>query len=342
MTVKHTLKMELGDSGYNIYLGSDLLSSSDKFFDLDCRAAIVTDSGVPKAYSEAVAARCREAKIITVPYGEENKNIDTYSYICKELLAFGLQRKDAVVAVGGGVVGDMAGFAAATYMRGVRFYNVPTTLLSQVDSSIGGKCAIDFLGVKNILGAFYQPKAVLIDTDVLSTLDARQLSAGLAEVVKMSLTSDKDLFLDLENELWKKDLTNVIYRALMIKKNVVEQDERESSLRKILNFGHTLGHGIEALGGYLHGECVALGMLPMCSSEVARKLIPILKDMKLPTDLSDIDPDAVIEYAKHDKKGNGDFCDAVFVDTPGSYRLESASFSELYERLKNSMNSEAI
>ena len=249
------------------------------------------------------------------------------------MLTFGLQRKDAIVAVGGGVVGDMAGFAAATYMRGVDFYNVPTTLLSQVDSSIGGKTAIDFGGVKNILGAFYQPRAVLIDTDVLSTLDKRQISSGLAEVVKMSLTSDKELFEALESGLWKTDIADMIIRALKIKKAVVEADEREGGLRKILNFGHTFGHGIEALGGLYHGECVALGMIPMCAEELRPRVKNLLKSMGLPTEFSG-DHDSAFSFMKHDKKGDGAKTDAVFVDAPGSYRLEKIELSKLCEYIK--------
>ena len=268
------LSINLADKSYDIIVGTGILCDAGKYFNLNRKVAIVTDTGVPKEYSMAIASQCKEARIITFPEGEENKNIDTFAYICKEMLTFGLQRKDAVIAVGGGVTGDMAGFAASAYMRGIDFYNVPTTLLSMVDSSVGGKTAIDFGGVKNILGAFYQPKGVLIDTDVLKTLEERQFSAGLAEVVKMSLTSDKDLFSLLEGGLWEKDISEVILRALTIKKLVVEADEREGSLRKILNFGHTFGHGIEARGGLYHGECVALGMLPMASASVRERLVP--------------------------------------------------------------------
>ncbi len=334
MSDAKTLRVDLADRSYNITVGKGLLGLANKYMNLCRRVAIVTDSGVPKIYAETIASLCGEAKIITFPEGEESKNINTYAYICEQLLAFGLQRKDAVVAVGGGVVGDVAGFAAATYMRGVDFYNVPTTLLSQVDSSIGGKTAIDFCGVKNILGAFYQPHAVLIDTDVLSTLDKRQLASGLAEVVKMSLTSDKVLFEDLEAGIWQTDIADVIIRALMIKKAVVEADEREGGLRKILNFGHTFGHAIEALGGLYHGECIALGMLPMCAKELRPRVKSILNQMQLPTEFSGA-YESAFSFMKHDKKGDGAKTDAVFVDAPGSCRLEKIELSELCEYIKN-------
>ena len=329
-----TLRIELGEKSYDVTIGNSLLSEAGKLFNLKRKVAIVTDSGVPSEYAEAIAKQCDNAKIITFPEGEESKNIDTFAKICKEMLDFDIQRKDAVVAVGGGVVGDMAGFAAASYMRGIDFYNVPTTLLSMVDSSVGGKTAIDFGGVKNILGAFYQPKGVLIDTDVLKTLDARQFSSGLAEVVKMSLTSDSELFSMLENGIWKTDIAETIARALAIKKRVVEADEREGSLRKILNFGHTFGHGIEALGGLYHGECVALGMLPMSSDTVRKRLIPLLKEMNLPTEIK-ADTKHAFEFMRHDKKGDGAMATAVFVDNVGEFRLENVSFCNLEKHISD-------
>lgn len=336
MEIKRVINTALGDRSYSITIGKDLLSYADKYMNLARKVAIITDSGVPEIYAKTVAALCKESKIITFEQGEKNKNIDTYAYICSQLIEFNMQRNDAIVAVGGGVCGDIAGLAAATYMRGIDFYNVPTTLLSQVDSSVGGKTAIDFGGVKNIIGAFYQPKAVLIDTDVLKTLDKRQFSAGLAEVVKMALTSDSELFEKLEANLWREDISEVITRALLIKKAVVEEDEREAGLRRILNFGHTFGHGIESLGGLYHGECVALGMLPMCSPEVRARLTRVLKEMELPVQFEG-NFDETVEFMKHDKKGAGDTTYVVFVDTPGSYRIEKMSFSTLVEYIKSQL-----
>jgi len=326
--------MELGERSYDIVIGSGILPCANDFLNLDRRALIVTDSGVPREYSEKIAALCREARIFTFPQGEEHKNIDTYTDICKEMLTFNLQRKDVVIAVGGGVTGDMAGFAAATYMRGIDFYNIPTTLLSQVDSSIGGKTAVDFCGVKNIIGAFHQPKGVLIDTDVLSTLDKRQIAAGMAEVVKMSLTSDAELFSMMEKGLWKSDIGEMITRALMIKKRIVESDEREGAERRLLNFGHTFGHGVEALGGRLHGECVAIGMLPMCSEGVRKRLIPLLSALGLPVVFSG-DGDAAADFMKHDKKGEGNFTYAVYVDEIGMGRVEKTPLDELIKQIKS-------
>ena len=330
------LTINLSDRSYDIHIGKNILSLADEYFNLDRKVAIVTDSGVPEIYSKTIAALSKEAKIITFPKGEKNKNINTYAFILEQMLDFGLQRKDAVIAVGGGVCGDMAGFAASTFMRGIDFYNVPTTLLSQVDSSIGGKTAIDFCNVKNIVGSFYQPKGVLIDTEVLKTLDKRQFSQGLAEVVKMSLTSDKKLFEALEGGLWKENIDEVIARALKIKKDVVEKDERESSLRKVLNFGHTFGHGIESLGELYHGECVALGMIPMSSKEVQKRLIPLLEKMDLPTSFN-TDLNKAFDFMLHDKKGDGEKTSVIFVDSIGNFRMENIPFFDLCEHIKNNI-----
>ena len=238
------------------------------------------------------------------------------------------------------MIGDLAGFAASTYMRGIDFYNIPTTLLSQVDSSIGGKVAIDFEGVKNIVGAFYQPKRVLIDPDVLKTLPPRQIANGMAEALKMSLTSDAELFELLEQGVEDgATLEKVIYRSLCIKKAVVEADEKENGLRRILNFGHTLGHGIESesgLGGLYHGECVGLGMIPMCSKEVRSRLIPALERLHLPT-VVEGDWEKILSLAAHDKKRSGDQISVVFVDEIGSFRMEKMPLEDWKNLIKEAL-----
>ncbi|MGN0492395.1 MAG: 3-dehydroquinate synthase, partial [Acutalibacteraceae bacterium] len=264
---------------YNIYLEHGALKKAGEYLNLNRRVFIVTDSGVPADYSKTVAEQSKTPVIVTVKEGEPSKCFDTYKYLLSQMVEKGFTRSDCVVAVGGGVVGDMAGFAAASYMRGIDFYNIPTTVLSQVDSSVGGKVAIDFEGYKNLVGAFYPPKAVIIDSDTLKTLPERQISNGLAESVKMSLTSDKDLFRIFEQEDIKSNIDTIIERSLKIKRDVVEKDEKEGGLRKILNFGHTLAHAIESENGMenlYHGECVALGMIPMCSVEVRERLVPVL------------------------------------------------------------------
>ncbi len=324
------LHMDLAQNGYDIILERGCILRASEYLDLSRRVLIVTDSGVPKEYAKTVASACREAVIVTVPQGEASKSFSNFELLCRRLLEEGFTRSDCVVAVGGGVVGDLAGFAAASYMRGIDFYNIPTTVLSQVDSSIGGKVAIDFCGVKNIIGAFYQPKRVLIDPDVLRTLPQRQIANGLAEAVKMSLTSDEELFALFENKDVLEKIDTVIERSLRIKKAVVEQDEKESGLRKILNFGHTLGHGIEAeekLHGLYHGECVALGMLPMCAPTVRARLLPVLKKLGLPTHIHG-DPERMLELASHDKKCTGTNISVVWVESVGSFELKTMPLEE--------------
>lgn len=319
------LKMNLGERSYSITIGRGLLCECDKYFNLNRKVFIVTDSGVPEIYAKSVAARCKEAKIITVKEGEDSKGADTYIRLLNEMIAFGLTRTDCAVAVGGGVVGDLTGFLAATYMRGIDFYNAPTTLLSQVDSSIGGKTAINLGGVKNIVGAFHQPKGVICDLDTLGSLPERQISNGLAEAVKMALTSDEELFkLIEETESITDSLEEIVTRSLIIKKYVVEADEKEAGLRKILNFGHTFGHAVEAkeeMRGFYHGECVAIGMTITSSEDVKKRLIPVLKKLSLPYSY-DLDIEEALEYISHDKKCDGKKISVIFVDSIGSFRAE--------------------
>ena len=202
-------------------------------------------------------------------------------------------------------------------------------MLSQVDSSIGGKVAVNFGGVKNIVGAFYQPRAVLIDPNVLSTLPKRQIANGLAEAIKMGLTSDSELFAIFERGEAIEKIDTVIERSLRIKKSIVEYDEKESDLRRILNFGHTLGHGIEAASGgeLYHGECVALGMLPMCAPELRARLIAILQSLGLPTKIEG-DLETILNFTTHDKKCEGDRINAIFVDAVGSSRSEKMPLAD--------------
>ncbi len=325
------IHMNLGLNSYDIIVERGCLNRASEELNLDRKVFIVTDSGVPAKYAETIKNQCREGHVFTIPHGEENKNLKTFETLLKEMLAFGFSRSDCVVAVGGGVVGDLSGFVASAYMRGIDFYNIPTTVLSQIDSSIGGKVAVDLDGYKNIVGAFYQPKKVLIDPEVLQTLPKRQISNGLSEAVKMAITSDEELFGIFENGNPTEEIDTVIVKSLNIKKSVVEQDEKESGLRKILNFGHTIGHAIEKETGFsalYHGECVALGMIPMCSENLRKRLIPVLEKLGLPTALN-IDKDLVCKAIAHDKKAKGNKVSAVFSEKPGTYELKDMDIENL-------------
>ncbi len=316
---------------YDIVLERGALDSLEKHLNLNRRALIVTDSGVPKEYAEKVAAKTKEPYIVTIEQGEKSKCFDSYKMLLSVMVKGGFTRSDCVVAVGGGVVGDLAGFVAASYMRGVDFYNIPTTVLSQVDSSIGGKVAIDFEGYKNIVGAFYPPKSVIIDPLTLSTLPDRQISNGLAEAVKMAICFDKDLFSSFENDDILANIDRIIEASLKIKRYVVETDEKETGLRKVLNFGHTLAHAIETQSGMenlYHGEAVALGMLPMSAPAVRERLKSVLKKLSLPTEI-DYNTDVIIEAMKHDKKMSGKDITVVYVERVGEFQMRTVPFSQL-------------
>lgn len=324
--------MNLGDDSYDIVVERGILARANEYLNLDRRVLVVTDSGVPAEYARIVAEQCKNGIICTVDEGEESKSIDSFSRLLQAMLDNGFSRKDCVVAVGGGVVGDLSGFAASAYMRGIDFYNIPTTLLSQIDSSIGGKTAVNFGGVKNIVGAFYQPKKVLIDPELLKTLPERQISNGLAEAIKMSLTSDKELFDIFESKDIESSIDEIILRSLNIKKSVVEEDEKESGLRKILNFGHTVGHGIEsaAQGELYHGECVALGMIPMCAESIRSRVIEVLKRCGLYRML-EYDWNKISEAAFHDKKADGGRVTVVTVPDIGSFEMKEMSCGDVIE-----------
>lgn len=330
------IPVKTSQGSYDIVLERGALLKAGEYLNLNRRVLVVTDSGVPASYAKEVAKNCKTAKILTIKEGEQSKNIEVYTEILKALVEGSFTRTDCVVAVGGGVVGDLSGFAAASFMRGIDFYNIPTTVLSQVDSSIGGKTAIDFMGIKNIVGAFYPPKKVLIDPDTLKTLPARQISNGLCEALKMAATSDSELFELFEKEDALENIDKIIEMALRIKKAVVEEDEREAGLRKVLNFGHTLAHALESvnsLSNYYHGECVAIGMLPMCSQSVRARLKAVLEKLNLPTELS-ADADEIIEASRHDKKAAGDDITIVYVSEIGKFELRKIPFGEYEEMIR--------
>ena len=330
------INVKTSSGSYDITLKRNALNEVKNILNIKGKALIVTDSGVPEKYSKTVAGSFENSVVYTFPQGEQSKNFETYSALLKTLAENKFDRKDCVIAVGGGVVGDMAGFTAATYMRGIDFYNIPTTLLSQVDSSIGGKTAIDFLGYKNLVGAFYQPKAVIIDPDVLSTLTERQFNNGLCESIKMAATSDDTLFRLLEENDSEDIIDTVIEKSLLIKKSVVEEDEKETGLRKVLNFGHTIGHAIETVTGLnelYHGECVALGMMYMSDGEAKERIENLLIKNKLPTKTT-FDTEKVFEAVSHDKKSEGSGVNVVFVNKIGEFKFEFLEQNEIHNILK--------
>ena len=331
------IHLDLKDNSYDIIVERGILQKAGEQLNLNRRVLVVTDSGVPAIYAQTLAKHCKSPIICTVESGEASKSIETFTKLLRIMLDNDFSRKDCVVAVGGGVVGDLSGYVASAYMRGVDFYNIPTTLLSQIDSSIGGKTAINFGGIKNIVGAFYQPKKVLIDPELLKTLSERQISNGLAEAVKMALTSDKELFGIFENKDLKDNIDEIIIRSLNIKKSVVEQDEKESGIRKILNFGHTIGHGIESsvnMEELFHGECVALGLIPMCDEKIRPRVVNVLKKCNL-YNLIDFDWDKISEVMFHDKKADGDTVAVTTVNEIGKYEIKTLKCSQVIDMAKS-------
>lgn len=329
------LRMNLQEHSYDIIIGHDLLAKANQYFDLKRNCLIVTDDGVPARYANTILAQCQHGEIVTILAGEASKSLDSYAMLLKVLLEKGFSRKDCVIAVGGGVVGDLAGFVASSYMRGIDFYNVPTTTLAQVDSSIGGKVAIDFEGVKNVVGAFYQPKGVLIDLTTLQTQTEQQFANGLAEALKTGLIYDRQLFELFEKKQAKQQIEEVIYRSLLCKKDVVEKDEKEQSLRKILNFGHTLGHAIEASSepALLHGQAVGLGMIPMLAKDLRPKVQEVLRYYGLPTQ-AHFDLNKAMALLEHDKKKVAQQVSVVIVEEIGQAKLQDVAMDDLKELLK--------
>lgn len=327
--LRQNLVVTTSNGSYEIYIRRGGLHRVGELFPLDRKVLVVSDSGVPEEYAMTVASQCEEAVLFVFEQGEASKCVDTYVSILQALVENHFTRTDCIVAVGGGVVGDIAGFAAATYMRGIDFYNIPTTLLSQVDASIGGKTAIDFGGYKNLVGAFYPPKGVLIDLDTLQTLPQRQIANGMAEVIKMAITCDAELFEMLE--VTKEINEEIVSRALLIKKQIIEADEHEVGLRKVLNFGHTLGHAYESVSAALfHGECVAMGIQPMCHPMIVQRVENVLHKWSLPSDYTG-DIDRVIDACRRDKKTSGSTITLVAVPEIGRNEIRTIPFSEFEE-----------
>lgn len=300
------MTVNLGAGSYDILIASGSLSALGNecaIRGLSGNVALITNPTVAALYADVVRASLAEAgnsvTLIEIPDGEKYKNAETLNQVYEQLIEAGIDRHSFVVALGGGVVGDLAGFAAATYLRGIPFVQVPTTLLAQVDSSVGGKTAIDHRRGKNLIGAFYQPRLVLIDVNTLETLASREFHAGLAEVTKYGVVMDRAFFEFLEQNrgrimgMDRECLVQVIRRCCELKARVVELDERESGLRAVLNYGHTLGHAFETVAGYselVHGEAIAVGMrlaahvsmqLGYCNNDDVRRIETLLSSFAL-------------------------------------------------------------
>lgn len=334
---------------YNILIEAGILKDCGKHIKKISDAekiTVVTDSNVDKIYSKQVIDSLTEngykVKLHVFPAGEKNKRLNTISDMYNTFADFQMSRKDLVVALGGGVTGDMAGFAAATYMRGIEFVQIPTSLLAQVDSSVGGKTGVDIEQGKNLVGAFWQPSLVLIDPNTLSTLPERYINDGMAEVIKYGCIKDKNLFEILENNNALDIIEEIIEICVSIKRDVVNKDERESGERMLLNFGHTLGHSLEKIYNFSklsHGEAVAIGMvmitkasekLNITKAGSVEKIINLCKKYNLPIE----DAASLSEIAKvcsSDKKSSGGNVNLVLLKEIGESFTEKTPLDKLEE-----------
>jgi 3-dehydroquinate synthase len=320
------IKVRLGSNSYNIHIGSGLLMQTGRqlkengFAD---KIIIITNPIVEGLYGstleQSLTREGFKVTVLQVPDGEEQKSLEVAGRLYNDLTDLYCERTTPILALGGGVIGDLTGFVAATYLRGVPLIQIPTTLLAQVDSSIGGKVAVNHGRLKNKIGAFYQPRLVISDIATLRTLTTKELSEGLAEVIKYAVIGDKEFFAYLEENLDRiksldeRLLEDIVYKSAKIKAEVVEKDEKDSGLRNILNYGHTVGHAIESASGFKveHGKAVALGMLAagrissklglMDKNELTR-LKDIIQRAELPTELPDLEVEKLIQAIKHDKK----------------------------------------
>ena len=342
------VEIELGERSYPILIGTGLLDDRATWSQVprSAQALIVTNTTVAPLYADrlqrAISSGHEHVRVLALPDGEEFKNWETLQRIFDELLAHACDRKTVLYALGGGVIGDMTGFAAASYMRGVPFVQVPTTLLAQVDSSVGGKTAINHPLGKNMIGAFYQPRLVVCDLGTLASLPQREFSAGLAEVIKYGPIADMDFLAWIEKNidgLMAREpalLAHAVKRSCEIKAKVVGADERESGLRAILNFGHTFGHAIEAGLGYgqwLHGEAVGCGMvmaaqlskrLGLVDAAFAKRIEGIVEKAKLPTQAPALGADRFVDLMRVDKKAEAGEIKFVVIDKPGHAALQGA------------------
>lgn len=334
------LTVNLGLRSYDVILKRGCLQNAFQFIHLGRKVVVITDEGVPPQYAQLLADQCRDCRILTVKQGEAQKNMQTLTMLLQQMLDFGMGRTDLVIAVGGGVVGDLAGLAAAMYMQGIEFVNCPTTTLSMVDASIGGKSAVHLGSAQNVAGAFHQPSLVLVDPDTLATLSQRHFVNGLAEALKIALCFDPVLFDILENGDVHAQIEDIIHRCLTVQKSLAEQDETQQGASRALYFGHTLGNGIEAVKGnhgrrttgLYHGECIALGMLPFIENRALQKRTrAVLRKLGLPTRCTYDKEQVLAQILRYQSEDNQTF---TLVSVPGlgcwqADRISSAALRKI-------------
>jgi len=315
-----TIDIDSRQNSYQILIENNLLNHLKDHLDLQRFYVIIADDKIPSIYIDFVKAATINNLLITFPSGEQSKSFYEYQRIISLLQENNIKRDACIIALGGGVTGDLAGFIASTYLRGIDYIQIPTSLLAQIDSSVGGKVAINTDLAKNSIGSFYPPIKVFIDPQTLQTLSTRHFNNGMGEMIKYGMIHSKVFFDEISQEDVSKNLEKFIYNSLLIKKYYVENDEYDNSIRQFLNFGHTYGHAYEAyykFSKYLHGEAVALGMLKACKKENTRQLLTkVLEKYSLPI-TEPVPDEKVLPYIKKDKKNTSEYLNMIVVDEIG-------------------------
>jgi len=329
------VRVPLVGKEYDILIGKGLLHNIDTYINPDNEIVIISDDNIPKKYMNIIQPLLHNPLTLFIPEGETSKCMEMAQLLINQMIENGVTRQCTIIALGGGVVGDLAGFVASIYMRGVDFIQIPTTLLSQIDSSVGGKVGVNTPHMKNAIGSFKQPSLVLIDSTTLETLPQNQISSGIAEMIKYGLIASKPLFEDLLNKNIFENIDDYIFKCVTIKKDIVLEDEFDNGQRQILNYGHTIGHAIEQYSNYelLHGEAVSIGMIKMSvGMSYYHQLLEILNKYNLPTSY-EYDKEVIYNYILTDKKATQAMLNIIIVENVGNGYIKPIEISQILEKL---------
>ena len=326
------LNVNLKDKSYEVIVEKGIIKNITPYVDIEKKFLIVSDDRIPNVYINTIKRQLKKVDVFIFPHGENNKSLKNYQLVIDKLIQGDYSRKDYIIALGGGVVTYLAGFVASTYKRGMNLINIPTTTLAMVDASVGGKVALNFDKLKNVIGSFYHPNCILIDIDTLETLPKRHYINGVIEALKTGMIGDKELYNIFFNGDYRDHIEEIIYRSLQYKIKIVEQDEKEENIRKVLNFGHTFGHAYETyflMKNYLHGEAVALGIVTISKDK------PYLEDIKkiftkwgIKLNIN-VEKDKIINIIRNDKKCDDDIVDLIIVDEIGKSKIVPTKIEDL-------------
>lgn len=321
------LNVQSSQTTYPIIIEEGVLHKLVEYIDVNKKTLLVSDSNIPASYKQCVKQQLTNVVYVEILSGETSKSMEVLTSLLETMCKHNFTRKDQIIALGGGVVSDLSGFAASIYMRGISYITIPTTVLAMCDASIGGKTAIDFMSHKNIVGSFYPPSCILMDMQTLQTLPKEEVQSGIAEIIKCAMIKDQYLFQQIKNKTIS--LQDMIIQAIYIKKEIVQEDEKEGGMRKLLNFGHTYGHAIESLSGCKHGYAVGIGMiLAVENPSIKEELKEVLFAYGLPY-TSDYKKSDLVEEILHDKKSEGDTIVFVCVDEIGKGYLKRRKLCDL-------------